>query len=209
MKIVKGGWGRFRRLPPIAQALIGLVLVTAYSIALIGLVGNGGDEGKPKPRPLTAQERRVAKIVGDAGIRQLDITDVNDFRRARVRTVKCTGDLCEIVYAVGVPGGGRLRVQQIDMLQPLYREQGLRRVKLIAYRDTTVGAQRPLKPEEETGGGALLAETTCDAGRRPDVDWSTRTGGSIFSAICKFKGGAGRLPGAGPPACKGNAGAGE
>lgn len=198
MHPIARGWRRFRRLPGILQAATWLTLVAAYSLVL-GLVITGGDStgertvGTPqraKARPMTVEERRIARLIEGAGVASLqEATDVQRFRRPNVRTVTCR-DGCrtlEVVYSVGLPGRGRILVDQRRMWERLFSRTKVVKGTMTVTRDVAAAGVPP-KRGEETPTGAPLLTTTCDRSKRPNVDWSTARGAQILYSLCKVVG---------------------
>ena len=199
MNPITRGWRRFRRLPGILQAATWLALVAAYSLVLVLVLLGGGeeDEGtvgvpdRPRARPMTTEERKISRMLGAVGVASpTDSSDVQRFRRPHIRGVTCGGEGCETIevrYSVGLPGRGRILVDQRRMWEQLFRQTGVLKGTMHVTRDTTV-AGVPAKAGEETPTGAPLLTTRCDRSKHPDVDWSTAKGAQILVSICEIQG---------------------
>jgi hypothetical protein len=137
-----------------------------------------------RPQDRSELENRVAGVVTAVKVKAAEDADIVEFRRPHLRTVDCRDDACTIVYLSGLPGEGRILEDQRQMWERIFGETDLRRVTIRVFRGAAKGADTPLDPEEETQAGRLILETTCDRGRRPDVDWSTRSGVRILEGIC-------------------------
>ena len=207
MEAVGRGWRRFRRLPIAAQAAAWLLLAGVYTGVLIVVFagGNGESEATPPGGVQRASERseleaRVAGFVTAVKPKVAEDTDVAEFRKPRLRSVECGDDACTIAYHSGLPGEGRILEDQRQVWERIFRETELRRATVRVYRAASVGAGTQAKAEEETEPGRLLVETTCDRGRKPEVDWSRHSGLEILEGICtasafsagRGEGGAGR-----------------
>lgn len=185
------GWRRFRRLPLPAQAAAWLALAAVYTVGLVVLIG-GGDDAAPgerqqqaRPEPLSPLERQVKTAIDDVDVKVAEQYDVERFRKPIVRSVDCPqDDKCKVVYALGLPGRGRILEDQRPMVERIYRRTPVRRLTLQAVRDVSA-AGVPAKSSEETPSGAPLLTTECDASRRKDVDWSKRSGPQILQNICR------------------------
>jgi hypothetical protein len=92
------------------------------------------------------------------------------------------------VYESGLPGEGRIREDQRQIWERIFHETDVRQVTMQVLRAASVGPETPAKPGEETEPGRVLLETTCDRSRKPDVDWSTRSGQQILEGICSSRG---------------------
>lgn len=173
--------------------------MAAYSLVLLVVLTGGDDDetrsvGTPeraKARPLTAEERRIAKLLEGAPIAsKQETTDVPKFRRPVVKTVTCSKDGCEsieLVYSVGLPGRGRILFDQRKMWERLFSETEVMKGTITVTRDAQAAGVPP-KKDEETPQGAPLLTTQCDRSTRPDVDWSTAKGAQILVNICKVTG---------------------
>ena len=198
MHPIARGWRRFRRLPGVLQAVTGLVLVAAYSLVLVLLFAGGGDDDertvgvpdRPKARPLTAAERNISRMLESVGTQSpADGTDVQRFRRPYVKAVSCQGEKCEtieVTYSVGLPGRGRILVDQRRMWEQLFRKTGVVKGTMHVTRDATA-AGVPAKAGEETPTGAPLLTTRCDRSKYPNVDWASAKGAQILVTICKIQ----------------------
>lgn len=192
MKAIGRGWRRFRRLPLPTQAAAWIGLAAAYTVGLVVLIG-GGDDAVPggqtrKPPPLSPLERQVNAAINTVDVKAEERTDVARFRKPVVRTVDCPADdRCEVLYAVGLPGRGRILEDQVPIIQRVYRRTTVKRLKLHVVRDAAAAGVPP-RSGEETPSGAPLLTTDCDASRRKDVDWSKRTGEQIVQKICDVGG---------------------
>jgi hypothetical protein len=173
--------------------------VAAYSLVLVVLLaGGGGDDertvgvpDRPKARPMTAQEREISRLLESAGIASpTDSTDVQRFRRPRVRSVACSGTGCEtieVTYSVGLPGRGRILQDQRRMWEQLFRRTDVVKGTMTVTRDMGAAGVPP-KPGEETPTGAPLLTTRCDRSKRPNVDWGSAKGAQILYNICEIQG---------------------
>lgn len=199
MHPIARGWRRFRRLPGILQAATWLALVAAYSLVLfLVLAGDGEDERRtvgvreqPEARPMTTEERKILRLLERApSVESIqEGTDVQRFRRPQIRTVTCTDGCKEIdvVYAVGLPGRGRILVDQRAMWERLFSRTPVVKGKMSVVRDAAAAGVPP-KKGEETPSGAPLLTTECDRSKQPDVDWGTVRGAKILLDICKVTG---------------------
>lgn len=185
--MVTRGWRRFRRLPAITQAGTAAVIVAAYTIGLVLLVGGGGDSGSAQAEPVAKSSLDKAVTRALEGVKSTapsDATDVPAFRRPMLRRVRCEDKSCDVVYSVGLPGRGRILQDQRPMLERLYSQTDIVKVKLTVTRDTA-SAGVPAKSGEETPGGAPLIASTCDRTKAPaDVEWSSASGAQILQSIC-------------------------
>ncbi len=198
MNPIARGWRRFRRLPGILQAATWLTLVAAYSLVLFVVLTGGGEDGErtvgtpeqPKARPMTAEERRISRLLEGAGLASVqEQTDVQRFRRPRIRTVTCS-DGCkeiEVTYSVGLPGRGRILVDQREMWERLFSRTPVVKGTMSVVRDAAA-AGVPAKKGEETPSGAPLLTTECDRSKQPDVDWRSAKGARILLDICRVTG---------------------
>lgn len=195
MKTIARGWRRFRRLPGILQAATWLTLVAAYSVVLFVVLAGGGGEDEPesvgtpqvKTRPLTAQEREIAALVSGAPVGQglpREQFDVEAYRRPHVRSVTCKERECEIVYAVGLPGRGRLLSDQRPILERIFSRTPIVKTTITVVRDAAAAGVPP-KANEETVSGAPMLRTTCDRSKHRDVDWKSARGAQILTNICE------------------------
>ncbi|HEV3002130.1 MAG TPA: hypothetical protein VGW75_15420 [Solirubrobacteraceae bacterium] len=172
--------------------------MAAYSLVLVLVLGGGGDGEersvgvvqRGKARAMTADERRIARLLEGAGVASVqEATDVQRFRRPHVRTVTCS-DGCrtlDVVYSVGLPGRGRILVDQRRMWERLFSRTEVVRGTMTVTRDVTVAGVPP-KRGEETPTGAPLLTTKCDRSRRPNVDWGSARGAQILYNICRVTG---------------------
>ena len=199
MHPIARGWRRFRRLPGILQAATWLTLVAAYSLVLfVVLAGDGGDgertvgtPDRPKARPMTAEERRISKMLQATDVAGSieEGTDVQRFRRPQIRTVTCK-DGCkeiEVSYAVGLPGRGRLLVDQRGLWERLFSKTPVIKGTMTVVRDAAAAGVPP-RQDEETPSGAPLLTTECDRSDQPDVKWRSARGARILLEICKVTG---------------------
>ena len=191
------GWRRFRRLPGILQAATWLALVAAYSLLMVVLLTGGDDDrssvGTPraaKPRPFTPLEEKVSALISGAPVGQglpKERNDVQTFRRPNVRAVTCEGDACEVTYSLGLPGRGRILVDQRPMLERVFTQTDIQKLTLNVTRDTQAAGVPP-KANEETPAGAPLLQTRCDRTKYKDVDWASAKGAQILFNICDVGG---------------------
>lgn len=173
--------------------------MAAYSLVLVVLLAGGGDDDertvgvpdRPKARPMTAQEREISRLLESAGIASpTDSTDVQRFRRPHVKTVTCSGEGCEtieVTYSVGLPGRGRILVDQRRMWEQLFRRTDVVKGTMTVTRDAAAAGVPP-KAGEETPTGAPLLTTRCDRSKRPNVDWGSAKGAQILYNICEIQG---------------------
>jgi hypothetical protein len=191
------GWRRFRRLPGILQAATWLALVAAYSLLMV-VVLTGGDEGtpevgtpdRPKARPFTAQEREISALIAAApvgGRLPREKNDVQAFRRPFVQSVSCKDEECDIVYALGLPGRGRILLDQRAILERIFGRTPIQKVTITVTRDADAAGVPP-KPGEETPQGAPMLRTVCDRSGLRDVDWSSAKGAQILANVCEIDG---------------------
>ena len=186
MRLITAGWRRFRRQPAAVQGATWVALAALYTGALIVLLG-GGDDG-PRAKPLTALERKVSGYVNGVEVRGTERTDVPSFRQPRVREVSCgDGEACQVTYSVGLPGRGRILVDQRRMWEQLFRRTDVVKGTMTVTRDAAAAGVPP-KPGEETPTGAPLLTTRCDRSKRPNVDWSSARGAQILYNICEIQG---------------------
>jgi hypothetical protein len=137
----------------------------------------GGDEGGSdgSKRPPSKLERGVSDAVKTARLFQTEEGDVAEFRRPNVTDVRCEDKRCRVVYAVAVPGRGRILFQQQEMVRLIFRDTSVSRVVLRVVRVAPRGPEAIPKAEEETPEGFPLSETTCDRGRlERRIDWGTQ-----------------------------------
>lgn len=193
---IRRGWRWFRRHPPAVQAAAWILLAAAYTFGLVALLGGGDDEksGVPAQRQMTPFEKRIAGLVAGVDIDRGEPGDVADFRRPRNVSARCVGSSeCTIQYSIGLPGRGRILQDQRMMWQRLFSETNVQKATMRVLRDQ-IAAGVPPKEGEETVTGALMLTTTCDRTRRPNVDWSRRSGLRILDRVCRaeFAGQGGR-----------------
>ena len=199
MHPIARGWRRFRRLPGILQVATWLALVAAYSLVLFVVLAGGGEDGertvgtpdRPKARPMTAEERSITRLLQRASVTKSiqEGTDVERYRRPQIRTVTCS-DGCKTVdvsYAVGLPGRGRILVDQRRMWERLFSKTPVVKGTMTVVRDGAAAGVPP-KEGEETPNGAPLLSTACDRSKQPDVDWGSARGARILVEICKVTG---------------------
>jgi hypothetical protein len=170
--------------------------VAAYSLVLVLVIAGGGDEDartvgtpeRPQARPMTAAERDISRILAVAP-RRLDASDVARFRKPRIRSVTCRDDCrtVEVVYTVGLPGRGRILVDQRAMWERLFSQTAVVRGTMTVTRDAAAAGVPP-KREEETPSGAPLLTTRCDRSKSRRVDWSSARGAQILQSICTVDG---------------------
>lgn len=193
------GWRRFRRLPVGVQGGVAAAIVAFYTVVLVLLVGGGGDgadgggqaaAARPEPVAQSALDRRVLDALQDAKGAKLpkEQNDVPAFRRAVVRRVRCEDRTCNIVYAVGLPGQGRILQDQRHMWERLFSETDVVKATMTVTRDTAAAGVPPNPKGEETPSGAPLLATMCDRSKHPDVKWASATGAQILQSICKVQG---------------------
>jgi hypothetical protein len=152
------------------------------------LLGGGGDAApggqQAKPRPLTPLERQVKSAIDDVDVKVAEQYDVERFRKPIVRSVECkTEQACVVVYALGLPGRGRILEDQRPMLERIYRRTPVAKLTVQVVRDASAAGVPP-KEGEETPSGAPMLTTECDRSTRPDVDWKKRSGAQILQNIC-------------------------
>jgi hypothetical protein len=144
-----------------------LVVVCAYTVGLVLLLGGGGgDDDEPRTigeirASWSAKERSVAATIERNPAKAPEQGDVVKFRKPAVRKVDCDGDACRIEYGTGVPGNGRIREDQQQMLARLFRDPSLNEVTLRVVRAAPQSLGVRLKPDEETAPGVFLLETRC------------------------------------------------
>jgi len=157
-------WSRFRNLPGPLQALVGLALIAGYTVAIVLVVSGGdGGDGPAKPRERTALEQRVASAFDDVEDRTMATGDVADFRKPRLRDVMCDGTTsCAVVYAVGLPGTGRILEQQQPLAKRVLVQTGVARLTMTVVRGPKSETGVPLKSEEETSAETVLVRIMCD-----------------------------------------------
>ncbi len=140
---------------------------------------------------MTPEERGIARLLEGAGVASVqEQSDVKDFRAPHVRSVTCSGAGCrsvDVVYGVGLPGRGRILVDQRKMWERLFSRTDVVKGTMTVTRDAGA-AGVPQKRVEETPSGAPLLTTRCDRSKQPDVDWSTAKGATILYSICKVTG---------------------
>jgi len=195
LNAVGRGWRRFRRLPVGVQAGIALAIVSVYTAGLVLLVGGGGDGGDgkaaaPRPEPVaqSALDREVLDALQSAKGAKLpkEQNDVPRFRRAVIRRVRCRELTCDVVYAVGLPGQGRILQDQRQMWERLFAGTDVVKATLTVTRDTAAAGVPPKKGEETPAGAPMLA-TTCDRSKHPDVKWASVSGAQILQSICEVQ----------------------
>ena len=185
------GWRWFRRRPVAVQAAAWILLAAAYSVGLMVLIGGGDEESptsasSPPPREMSSFEKRVSSMVEGVEIKGVEEQyDVPDFRKPRNATARCTQTECDIRYAVGLPGRGRILEDQRPMWSKLFSETDVQRATMEVVRNAEAAGVPP-KAEEETASGAVIMTTTCDRSRKPDVDWTKRSGLQILMDICEI-----------------------
>lgn len=186
------GWRWFRRRPVAVQAAAWILLAAAYSVGLVALIGTGDDDASPRTssapreRPMSSFEQRVASIVEDVEIKGVEEQyDVPEFRKPRDARARCTDTECEIRYAVGLPGRGRILEDQRPIWASLFSETDVERATIEVVRDAAAAGVPP-KEGEETASGAAIMTTTCDRSRKPGVDWGDRSGLQILMEICEI-----------------------
>jgi hypothetical protein len=159
-------WRRFRALPAAAQAAAWLGLAAAYTVALVLILGGGGDAPAPgAPQAvrtrLDARERKVADDVEGAKVKVVEPNDVADFRRPHVQKVDCSDEQCTVEYTSGLPGRGRIFEDQQQMLARIFDDESIDLVTLRVFRAAAVGANTPAKATEETSPGSPILVTQC------------------------------------------------
>lgn len=163
--------------------------MAAYSLVLVlALSGDGGDGGDARARPLSPFERKVSRLVeGTKPKAAEEPRDVVSFRQAHVRSVRCKERRCDIVYAVGLPGTGRILEDQRRMWERLFTRTSVLEASMTVTRDAAAGGV-PAKAGEETPTGAPLVRTTCDRSKRRNVKWRSARGAEILASICEVDG---------------------
>jgi hypothetical protein len=159
-------WRRFRSLRSEVQAGVWLGIVCIYTAGLVLLLGGGGGSDDAKtPAETRADwsptERRVATAVERNPVKVKERNDVARFRKPSVRRVECEDGGCLVEYGTGVPGNGRIREDQQQMLARLFRDPSLDRLTLRVVRAAPRALGVALKPDEESPPGLFLLETTC------------------------------------------------
>jgi len=158
-----------------------VAILAAYTVALIAVLGGRGEsqvrtvtQSSARERSLSPVERRVSRAVRTAPLFQRESEDVPAFRQPRVASVRCESG-CRVVYAVAVPGRGRILYQQQEMVRRIFQDTRVSRVVLRVVRVAPTGPEARPVPEEETPAGFPLMETVCDRGRLTRrVDWRTQ-----------------------------------
>lgn len=167
---------RVRRLPLVARIVLGVAVVAGYTALAVALFAGGDDASTPSgPEPVARNEleRRVVALIESGPDGRATGGDVVDFRRPRVRRVRCEGTLlCEVHYAVGVPGTGRIFEQQAPILRAVLSKTGVTELRINVVRGGPRETGVPAKEEEETITDAPLLSTTCD--RRTVTDAQLR-----------------------------------
>jgi hypothetical protein len=188
------GWRRYRRLPAAFQVLIVLAVVALYSGVLIVAVGGGSGGDKVttvvsggKARRLTAFETKVKKLVTDAKLFQREQTDVGDFRRPRVYSIRCEERDCSVAYAVAVPGRGRIIFQQLEMARTVFGKTDVAKLSIKVTRSIPSGPAASPPSAEETLGGTPLLQTVCERKNLPsNANWgSQKEGQAILEHNCQ------------------------
>ena len=183
-----------------------LVVVAAYTVAIIALVGGGDDADESTADaapPPSALERQVTRHTEGGRVPQRDETDVEAFRAAQVVSAECDGGACAIAYSVAVPGRGRIALQQVDIVRRIFGQTTIDTLELQVVRGQPTGPHASPKSEEETPLNIPLFETKCERGDAPaNVDWNRfRSAQAAFSRACEvrslFQGGPGGGGGAG------------
>ena len=197
MDTLRRGWRRFRRLPPVVQALTAFALVALYTAGIAALIGGGDSRGTPatdgargraEPRERNAAERAVAAAFKGAGPEAEEKQDVPALRRFVLKSVRCDGGACRIAYTVGVPGMGLILEEQRDLLERIMRLDGVTRATFAVKREKTLqDAGDPAPAEEETTSGSPLFVLSCDRAKRPEIDVMAADGGEMLRAFCTLR----------------------
>lgn len=156
-----------------------------YTLLVVVLVGGGGDDDAGGKEPLTGLERQIKQAVVSGRLPQRDSTDVAKFRKPEPSLVECDGERCHVVYTVAVPGRGRILIQQASIVARIFDATDVKRVKLEVARGTPTGPLASAPTEEETAGGLLLLETSCDRSKlQREPDWSEPESQTVVSRLC-------------------------
>ncbi len=197
---MKRAWKRFRGLHPAAQAGVALGVVAAYTVALVLLLGGGGgDDGEDvfeadvrttserQPVTRTALERRVGRIVQRSGRPKAESTDVERFLRPYLRRVRCDGaPACDVVYASGLPGGGRILEDQQAMVRRIFTDTPVSRVRISTVRGGPRETGVPPKAGEETPVERLLVQTECDRSSIDDARLARLSALQLQMRLCRL-----------------------
>lgn len=170
-------------------------MVGGYTAALAVAVGGGGSSPDKvrtvvvngKPRKLTPLEAKVQKLVTRAKLFQKEDTDVPQFRRPQVYSVRCKQQDCTVAYAVAVPGRGRIVFQQFEMIRSVFGNTDVSKLSIKVTRSLPRGPNASAPAEEETGGGLVLLQTSCDKSKQPkNANWdSQKEAQAILEQNCK------------------------
>ena len=140
---------------------------------------------------MSPQERRIASFITGVDVKVEEDNDVRAFRAPRQALVRCpSAKVCDIEYAVGLPGRGRLLEDQRQLWEKLFERTGVERAT-VRVRRNQAAAGVPPKKGEEVASGAVIMITTCDRNKRPDVNWGRRTGAEIIANLCEVSYGGG------------------
>jgi hypothetical protein len=184
-------WRRVRALPKGVQLIGLLVLLAGYTAVAVAIFsGGGGESGPDGPEPVarTDLERRIGAIVEAAGDRRAVAGDRVDFRKPRLRRVRCEGTaLCEVHYAVGVPGNGRILEQQAPMVREALTAAKVTQLRMTVVRGGPRETGVPPKREEETRVDTPLLHTDCDRRTVTDEELARISVRLLLLRLCKVR----------------------
>ncbi len=168
-----------------------MAVYTGVLIVVVG-GGNGGDKvqtvvSSGKARKLTPLETKIKSLVTDAKLFQQEQTDVSDFRRPRVYSIRCQQKDCSVAYAVAVPGRGRIIFQQLEMARAVFGKTDVAKLSIKVTRSIPTGPAASPPAEEETVGGTPLLQTVCERKNLPsNANWgSQKEGQAILEHNCQ------------------------
>lgn len=165
-------WRRFRAQPAGVQVAAWIGVAAVYTVALVLILGGGGDGGGgdaagpeassgTPAKPMDAEERKIASQVEGVKVKEAEPTDVAAFRKPEVRSVECDDGACTIEYLSGLPGRGRIFEDQQQMLARIFADDSVDEVTIRVFRAATVGPNTPARPTEETAPGTPILITNC------------------------------------------------